>query len=218
MNLIYDIGNTRTKVSEVGAGPLRAAIVCAVGEVSDELRHQIDALPCPVLWFAHNTPVPNVRLAYATPQTLGMDRLAAAVGAARLAPGRDILIVDAGTCATMDLVTADGTFHGGVICPGVEMRLRAMHNHTVRLPMVGLSGDAPLVGYDTDTALRSGALRGLAHEVNGLAAELREAYPELLVYLTGGNARDLEKWIKGAIFADESLVACGLNAILDHNV
>ena len=77
-----------------------------------------------------------IRNVYRTPQTLGRDRLAAAVGATVLFPGRNVLIVDFGTAVTIDLVTADATYRGGCISPGVQLRFGALHDHTAALPLV----------------------------------------------------------------------------------
>lgn len=157
MNLIVDIGNTRVKaavmecgecVAQRSAGSLEPAmldelfaawridkaIVCSTrGDTADAaamLRRRVAR----VVEFGPATPVP-IRNDYLTPATLGRDRLAAAVGAAVLWPGRNVLIVDCGTAVTIDLVTADGTFRGGCISPGLRSRFRALHDYTAALPL-----------------------------------------------------------------------------------
>jgi type III pantothenate kinase len=85
----------------------------------------------------HSTPVPIKNL-YATPETLGYDRLAAAVGAAAMFPGKNVLIVDFGTAITYDIVTAAGEFLGGNISPGAALRFRALHEGTGALPLGSL--------------------------------------------------------------------------------
>ncbi|WP_304582535.1 type III pantothenate kinase [uncultured Alistipes sp.] len=157
MNLIVDIGNTRVKaavmergecVAQRSAGSLEPAmldelfaawridkaIVCSTrGDTADAaamLRRRVER----VVEFGPATPVP-IRNDYLTPATLGRDRLAAAVGAAVLWPGRNVLIVDCGTAVTIDLVTADGTFRGGCISPGLRSRFRALHDYTAALPL-----------------------------------------------------------------------------------
>lgn len=167
--------------------------------------------------FTPATALP-VAIDYQTPQTLGRDRIAAVVGARHRAPESDLLVVDAGTCITYDLLTADGHYRGGNIAPGVKMRLKAMHNYTQRLPFVEKSGDTPLLGYDTETAMRAGAVRGICYEIEGYLSALRQKYPQLLFFLTGGDAFLLADKLKTAIFVDESLVLKGLNRILLHNV
>ncbi|GAB3635187.1 type III pantothenate kinase [Hymenobacter arcticus] len=169
------------------------------------------------------TPVP-VRNAYATPQTLGPDRLAAAVGAASLRPGQATLVLDAGTALKLDLVTADGTYHGGSIAPGLRMRLQALHTFTGRLPLLELpppSEVVQLIGNSTASCLLSGVVRGTAAEVRGLVAEYRQQHPQLALVLTGGDAPYLAAALAplaGRIFAVPELVLLGLDKILRYNV
>ncbi|NML66885.1 type III pantothenate kinase [Hymenobacter sp. RP-2-7] len=169
------------------------------------------------------TPVP-IRNAYATPHTLGPDRLAGVVGAAGLRPGRDTLVVDAGTALKLDLVTADGTYHGGSIAPGLRMRLQALHTFTGRLPLLDLPPAAEavqLIGDSTASAMHSGVLRGAAAEVVGLLATYERHYPDLGVVLTGGDAPYLQAALEaasGRIFVVPELVLLGLEMILRYNV
>lgn len=169
------------------------------------------------------TPVP-VRNAYATPHTLGPDRLAGAVGAASRWPGQDLLVIDAGTALKLDLVTADGTYHGGSIAPGLRMRLQALHAFTGRLPLMELPPAAEpvqLIGNSTASSLLSGVVGGTAAEVRGLVAEYQQRYPTLQVVLTGGDAPYLVAALPalaGCIFAVPELVLLGLDKILRYNV
>lgn len=166
--------------------------------------------------FDHTSQIP-VRIGYHTPHTLGLDRIAAVVGASMECPGRPVLIVDAGTCVTYDLLTADGTFVGGNIAPGIRLRLLAMHEHTGKLPLVNDSGEIPEIGFSTETAMRAGATLGVAYEIEGYMARLNEVYPDLFVFLTGGDALKLAAKIKSRIFVNENLVLTGLNRILQEN-
>lgn len=169
------------------------------------------------------TPVP-VRNAYATPHTLGPDRLASAVGAASLRPGQDTLLIDAGTALKLDLVTANGTYHGGSIAPGLRMRLQALHTFTGRLPLLELpaaEAAVQLIGDSTTSCMLSGVLRGTAAEVRGLAADYQRLYPNLGIVLTGGDAPYLAAALAplaSRIFAVPELVLLGLDKILRYNV
>ena len=154
--------------------------------------------------------VGGVRLAYRTPHTLGVDRLAAVLGARSLQPEGHLLVVDAGTCITFDVLLADGRYIGGNISPGLSMRLAAMHAYTARLPLVDAQGELPLLGLDTPTALRSGVLRGIAYEIEGYVRRLREEYGTISTFLTGGNRLDFPVSAESCTFADEYLVARGL--------
>ncbi len=75
-------------------------------------------------------------ISYATPETLGHDRIAAAAGARKLLPGSPLLIMDLGTAITIDFVTANGEYRGGNISPGLLTRFKSLHDHTARLPLV----------------------------------------------------------------------------------
>ena len=239
MKLIIDIGNTVAKlvafdgdepVEEVrtsneslaalGAFAAKYAfthgIVGAVREITPQAESRLQALHIPLLRFTPSTPVPIINR-YRTPQTLGSDRLAAAVGARSLKPGKDLLIIDAGTCVTYEVIDARGNYWGGNIAPGMHMRLRALHEFTARLPLVEAEGAVPGMGYDTDTAIRSGVLRGMKYEIEGYIRSMRAKYPKLLVFLTGGDKINFDTTIKSIIFADKFIVPRGLNKILDYN-
>ena len=163
------------------------------------------------------TPLP-VENRYATPETLGKDRLAAAIGAWAQYPGQHCLVVDAGTCLTLDLVTAEGSYLGGNISPGVRMRLRAMHAFTARLPQVDVGAYKALLGQSTESALQNGGLLGAVLEIEGLASRLSDSYPGLITVLTGGDAAILAERLKSKIFVHLNLVLEGLNKILEYNV
>ncbi|MCA8833033.1 type III pantothenate kinase [Hymenobacter pini] len=242
--LALDIGNTAVKVGFFEADALVEAVagqtteqvlaavarfrpehvvVASVAEPTQTWAGQLRSLvPGAVLEFAPaTTPLP-IRNAYATPHTLGADRLAAAVGAAWLLPGRPVVIVDAGTALKCDLVTPDGTFQGGSIAPGLAMRFRALHTFTGRLPLVEKpadeTADIPLTGTDTQGAIQSGALNGAVAEVRGMLAEYEAQYPSLAVVLAGGDAPFFRTRLKRPIFVVPELVLLGLHRILVHHV
>ena len=189
------------------------AIVSSVIADSCELQNELQKLQCPIVRFNSCTPLP-LEINYRTPGTLGSDRLAAAVGAWNEATGRNLLVIDAGSAITIDFVSKDGKFNGGNIAPGIKMRLKALHEYTSRLPMVDKEGDTPTIGYDTETAIRSGVINGICHEIEGYINEFKQKYCDLLVFLTGGDEKPLKNRIKNCIFADKYLVAKGLNRIL----
>lgn len=239
MKLIIDIGNTvaklvafdgdepleetRTSNETLAALPAFASkynfecgIVGTVRELTPEAEKVLQQMNIPILRFNSSTPIP-ITNRYRTPQTLGSDRLAAAVGASTLKPGKDLLIIDAGTCITYEVIDAQGNYWGGNIAPGMQMRLHALHEHTARLPLVSAEGEVPGMGYDTETAIRSGVLRGMKYEIEGYIKSMRAKYPHLLVFLTGGDKINFDTNIKNIIFADKYIVPRGLNKILDYN-
>ena len=169
-----------------------------------------------MLYLGADTPLPVENL-YETPRTLGYDRMAAVVGANALCPGRDLLVIDAGTCITYEFIDASGRYHGGNISPGLQMRFKALHQFTGRLPQVQAEGRLLPLGKDTDTAIRSGVLQGMEYEISGYIQTMKHKYPELLVFLTGGNEFSFDTNLKNIIFADKFLVLKGLNRILNYN-
>lgn len=242
MRLVIDQGNTATKISffegnqliethvteneamleyvraRIADGLVDAAIYCSVRREYDKrLLNVMSRKIAHIVCMGKTTHLP-IKIGYKSPETLGQDRIAAAVGAWSRQPGKAILIIDAGTAITYDLLSADGVFMGGNISAGVEMRLKALHEYTGRLPLVSSKGDVPILGYDTETAIRSGVLQGIAYESEGYITACEALYPELLIFLTGGDAERLAAMIKRVIFVDRNLVPKGLNRILEYNV
>lgn len=236
MNLIVDIGNNSAKfflfqgkqiilhtrragnISEVldewkSIYTIEKAIVSSVVDIDTQLKRKLTELAIPVIWFNNTTETP-LKVNYSTPETLGSDRLAAAVGAWSEAPGQNILVIDAGSAITVDFVGKEGTYNGGNISPGIRMRLKALHEFTGRLPLVEKEGDIPFLGHNTETAIRSGVFQGVCHEIEGYISEFQRKYGSVLVFLTGGDENSLKNNIKSRIFADKFLVAKGLNRIL----
>ena len=230
MNLIVDIGNTLVKLAVSDGGKIVAqrcverlhpsmldellegrraakAVVASTRGEADDVTEMVRSRADYVLEFTSQTPVP-IGNAYLTPETLGRDRLAAAVGATVLYPGRNVLIVDFGTAVTIDLVTADNTFRGGCISPGMKTRFRALHDYTAKLPLCGPTESDELQGLTTEEGILLGGMTSL---------DMREKIGGLRVIFTGGDAKFFVKRIKNTIFANCNLVFCGLNRILEHN-
>jgi type III pantothenate kinase len=196
--------------------PVENIILSSVGHVPDGL---IEALKQEntLLVLDENTPIP-VENRYMTPATLGRDRLAAVVGAWELFPQKNILVIDAGTCITYDLLLAPGIYLGGNIAPGMGMRLQAMHVFTANLPEAPRPQDFMLIGNSTESALQNGGQWGAILETEGLIARCEEVYGELTLIATGGDAEHFEKNLKRKIFVNPNLVLIGLNKILNYNV
>ena len=196
--------------------PIRQGIVATVIDLNEQVLADLATLPFPLLRLNHQTPLPVVNL-YETPETLGYDRMAAVVGANEQFPDKDILVVDAGTCITYEFIDSRGRYHGGNISPGMQMRFKALHQFTGRLPLVGSDGRKLPMGRDTETAIRAGVLKGIEYEISGYIESMKHKYPELLVFLTGGDEFSFETNVKSIIFADRFLVLKGLNRILNYN-
>jgi len=225
-----DIGNTSIKAAEFHANEIGEIIrfpdlislaerfgdakyvVCSVSKID----HQALLTDCFTLNY--QTPIP-LKMDYDTPQTLGMDRVAAAVGAWILFPDTHLLVIDSGTCITYDLVTADGTFRGGIISPGLDMRYRAMHDYTGGLPRLQAGEALPdqLVGKSTEYCMRIGVEQGLKLEVEGHLESFNKKYDRLQVVMTGGWQLGFESNLKAPIFAGSKIVLGGLHAIWKIN-
>jgi type III pantothenate kinase len=156
--------------------------------------------------------------AYTTAGTLGTDRVALATAAYMLNPGKNSLVISLGTCITYNFVQKNRTFRGGAISPGMQMRLKAMHSFTDKLPEVSADGELLLLGYDTETCMRSGAIFGMVAEIDGMIREFESQYPDFNAVLTGGDAALFAGKLKNRIFADADLLMKGLNLILNYNV
>lgn len=237
MNLIIDIGNTRTKVALFEADTCRkrestktfsahwlnqflgdvhptASILSVTGAIPDWVVETLSNLGH-LLKLDHHTPLPFQNL-YRTPETLGRDRIAKIAGAIALGYEPPLLLIDAGTCITIDLLEAGHCYHGGSIHPGMRMRLEAMHKMTARLPHAPWMDEPTLPGLDTLGSLAAGAQWGAICEIDGMIARYRTHYPELNVIITGGDMEFLVSHLNSVIFAHAELVLIGLNQILNH--
>ncbi len=236
MNLVIDAGNTALKAGLflnkqllsyysnltdealeqlVSENPIQNVIISSVAR--QDSYNGLFSEGIKVFNLTHALPVP-VEVAYHTPHTLGADRLASAAGAHALAPDKHKLVIDAGSCITYDYTDAQGIYHGGNICPGLNMRFKALHTFTARLPLLQKSDNVPLIGTDTTTSIQSGVIHGIVAELNGMISTYQEKIPELSIFLCGGDADFFESKIKAHIFVVPHLVLIGLNSILDYNV
>lgn len=167
-----------------------------------------------VLEIDHKTKLP-FKNKYKTPKTLGRDRMAGVAGGQALFPRKNCLVIDIGTCITYDIIDQGGTYWGGNISPGVELRLKAMHNFTSNLPLVKRGKLVNLIGNTTSSALQIGAAGGVLHEINGFIEAAKMEYKGLNVILTGGDAHFFADKLKTKIFVNPNLVLIGLNQILN---
>ncbi|MCH5232963.1 MAG: type III pantothenate kinase [Muribaculaceae bacterium] len=145
---------------------------------------------------------------------LGVDRLAAFLGAIELYPDIPLLIVDAGTALTVDIVNREGDFCGGNISLGLASRLKAIHEMTSRLPEVSAEGFTSMFGNDTESALRNGAVNGIVGEIIFDFNNARNLYGCETILFTGGDAPKIIPVVEKEGVAceyDKYLVSRGLN-------
>ncbi|MFP4469286.1 MAG: type III pantothenate kinase [Bacteroidales bacterium] len=237
--LVIDVGNTLTKVAVFQAQKQIAlhtsekihipdlenfrhsyqpahAVLVSVGRLPEDTLEYLQS-NYQLLMLDHHTPIP-IRNLYKTPETLGKDRLAAVVAAADLFPGKNCLVIDAGTCITYDLIDRVAQYHGGAISPGIPLRFKALHTFTNKLPLVNHKNFDGLAGATTEESILAGVINGSLAEMEGTIGRYREKYPDLQVVLTGGDMNFFDKKLKSNIFAVPNLVLKGLNVILDFNV
>lgn len=237
MNLTIDIGNSRVKTGVFHKDKLlksavftifkpadlkaifkenpeiNYSILCSVKKYPSEIKRYLSA-HSHFIELTYKTQVP-VKVAYKTLQTLGMDRLAAICGAFATGKGKNILIVNAGTCITYDFLDNKGVYRGGSISPGLDMRYKALHTFTGRLPLI--TPDIhykKITGSTTEEAIRSGVQIGISTEVEGIIGEYQSKYKDLTVIITGGSMEWLLKSLKIKIKGNPSLLLTGLNVIL----
>jgi type III pantothenate kinase len=240
MNLIIDIGNSRAKVVVTSGDTLckeyvreafdaelldhvladfpniNRAIIASTrgdeGQVKSIVEQHVDTV---IVFKPATTPIPLANH-YHTPETLGADRLAAAVGAQAMHPECDIMIVDFGTAITIDFVEG-GAFKGGNISPGVTTRFRALADYTARLPRCYATHEVLDYGRTTTEAIEQGVMRGVEHEIVGYIEGFLQKNGKKCIIFTGGDAKYFVKRIKNTIFADCEPVIFGLNRILNYN-
>ncbi|MCE7056351.1 type III pantothenate kinase [Algoriphagus sp. AGSA1] len=235
-NLIIDIGNTRIKSAVFEQG------ILLEDKVFDELTDAIiywetlffdqslvssvrwgesdlaKKLPFSFIYLNHETSLPIANM-YGTPATLGLDRIAGAIGAWSMRRKGPVLAIDLGTCMTFDLIDGQNAYLGGAISPGLAMRARAMHEQTARLPLVDLHVKPDeLIGANTITCMQIGIWLGVELEILGQIEAYTKKYPEIEVFISGGDAQSFVSLAKDLIFVVPNLVLYGLNSILNHNV
>jgi len=242
MNLAIDIGNSRVKTGLFVNGKLVKnttydsfnisavkSILKDTPEIENIILCSVKRYPAEIQRFlsshsnftelTYKTLVP-VRVVYKTPQTLGMDRLAAVCGAHSINKGKNILVVNAGTCITYDFINAKGVYKGGSISPGLEMRYKALHYYTGKLPLINSDTNfKKLTGATTEESIRSGVQKGMIKEVEGIICAYQSHYKDVVVFMTGGDMPWMLKSLKIKIKAEPFLVLTGLNVILSpfHN-
>ena len=239
MNLVIDIGNTLQKIAVFNHDDcvecqtvslitkdiltpvfnryaIKYSIISSVAEVDEQVVHFLQN-HTRMVHYSYQTKLP-IAMLYKSVETLGLDRIANAVGAAVLHPAQNVLSIQAGTCLVLDFVNENREYLGGSISPGMNMRFEALHEKTKNLPYVIAKDNAPeFLGADTSGSLSSGVINGMCCEIGGFIEYYQKKYPPLTVLLSGGDANFLKKSIKNTIFAAPNVVLKGLNEIIKYN-
>lgn len=237
MNVVIDIGNTRTKYAlfhghdlvesgfDIGkifeslqllkdGGERIDIFLSGSGKLGEPVKQALKRRADSWLEADPQMPLP-IGIGYTTPETLGFDRIANCVGGMSLFAGYPLLVIDSGTAITYNYVDANGVFIGGNIAPGMEMRFRGLHQFTARLPYIEPKESYGGIGLTTETAIRNGVMEGILFEVEGYIARFREKHLNPKVIVTGGNCRFLEGRLPDGVFFCADLGFIGLNCILE---
>ncbi|MFD0977645.1 type III pantothenate kinase [Salinimicrobium gaetbulicola] len=241
MNLIIDVGNTLAKVAVFQNDELGKKEVVQKESLEKKIKEIFKEFPeihavvtsnvskttfswpsglqkkARILNLDANTLLPFENL-YGTPATLGNDRKALAAAAVKKYPGRNVLVIDAGTCITYDFKNAENQYLGGGISPGLKMRFKALNSFTANLPLVTPQEDLKLIGDSTLSSINSGVIFGFLKEIDGIIEEYASQYDEMLTIITGGDAQFLSINLKNSIFANSNILLEGLNYILEFNI
>jgi len=239
MNAAIDAGNTRIKLGIFENNELQEVQVFPSSPVQNIYTHlapyhfdqciisSVIALPAHISSYFkmksnrmvvldEKTPLPIVNK-YKTPNTIGKDRIALAAGGAGKYPGKDVLVISAGTCITYNFVTAKGAFMGGAISPGMQMRLKAMHEFTDGLPLIEIENNPGLIENTTSGSMHSGVINGIKFEIEGFITDLKKNHKNCEVILSGGDSRYLADKLSVQTDIEPDLALMGLNLILRFN-
>lgn len=246
MQLIIDIGNTSAKLALFDQGLIQSVKVFKTNvliskkitrfvestfkknKITHVLWSNVSKYTLPATLFSHtdiqlveyiNVAKVPLLIDYKTPKTLGKDRLALACGASHLYPKKNVLVISLGTCITYEFVSKDATYHGGSISPGIDMRFKAMHAFTGKLPKMSPDEQIPrsFIGKSTHESMQAGVFYGVLSEIEGMIDLYVQKFKNINTILTGGQAFYFENELKNRTFAVQHLSLIGLNCILEHN-
>lgn len=242
-NLVIDIGNSLVKVAVfsnrqllhketltelstpkvqdlISQYAINNSIISSVSHHLNEIEALLQTSTA-YIRFTNKSALP-IQNYYESPDTLGLDRLAALMGAKAIYPHKNTLVIDAGTCITYDAIDLNGRYFGGSISPGLHMRLKALHTFTGKLPLIDFDPEfQDWPGKDTQGSILSGVINGMIAEVKGMIEKYIQQYTELHLLLCGGDANFLFTRLKNSIFAhsfslEPDLVLIGLNEVIHH--
>ena len=236
MNLAIDIGNTRVKIAVFEDNKLSKVvkatsenflenlklilassakkpktILSSVGSLTEEDHNWLKA-HTELTTLTHQARLP-FQNCYATPHTLGIDRLTLAAGAALSFPQGNKLIIDAGTCITYDFLNEHNDYLGGAISPGLQLRFKSLNDYTADLPLLTAEPIDYLIGTNTKQAILSGVTNGLIYEIEHTIQEYQRLYPKLSIILTGGDTLFLAERLKNTIFANPNFLLESLHKL-----
>lgn len=241
MILTVDVGNTRIKASVFEDNTSLENFVFEKNELEKKIENILKKYPkcsdlavasvgsiekqsfltfenrLKVHFFSHEDAFP-FHNKYATPKTLGIDRMILSAGATLQFPKQNRLVIDAGTCITYDFIDENDNYLGGAISPGLRLRYESLHNFTARLPLLTLETPDAYIGNSTAQAIHSGVVNGFVYEIDGFIDEYRKEFSNFIIILTGGDADFLAKRLKNTIFANSNFLLESLNQTYQYKI
>ncbi|MEX1189176.1 MAG: type III pantothenate kinase [Bacteroidia bacterium] len=241
INLVIDIGNTAMKAAcfqgkslirsvrapwsdseqveeallRLIASDPKQVLISSVSGPNKQIDQFLKIAKLKAVYFTPDTKIPLLNK-YETPETLGRDRLANSIAASSLHPGKPIVVIDAGTCIKFDFITMNNEYFGGSISPGIDMRFRALHEFTARLPLLERTETVYLVGKNTIESIHSGVINGALAEVKGILEQYQMTHKDLVVIVTGGDYALLQRTLKTSVIPEPWLTLKGLNEIIQY--
>ena len=230
--VIVDAGNTSVKVAHVKNSQILS--VHRFAQVSDALTTISDAdVVCASVLnenfrqffiergtsfyqITHQSTLP-FKSAYGSMETIGVDRLCNMAAAFKLFGSQNCLVVDIGTCIKFDFISENNVYLGGSIAPGIELRYKALYEHTSQLPMLDFKSAVSIIGEDTNKSMHSGVINGIQHEIQGMIMRYEKDFGDLKILITGGDASYFEFPQKSNIFANKNLTLEGIVEIYEIN-
>jgi type III pantothenate kinase len=240
MLLAIDVGNTRIKAAVFEDNTLLELVVLAPNELKKKIDIILEQHPkissivvasvgkldksdflslkksVGILFISHESKFPFDNL-YATPTTLGIDRLILATGATLQFPNQNRLVIDAGTCITYDFINDQNQYLGGAISPGIRLRYESLHQFTSKLPLLTKAYPENTIGNSTQQSIHSGVVNGVTLEIDGFIEEYKAQYAKFIIILTGGDAEFLAKRLKNTIFANSNFLLESLSQTFQYN-
>ncbi|KAF2329730.1 type III pantothenate kinase [Flavobacterium ginsenosidimutans] len=241
MILTVDVGNTRIKASVFEGNTSLENFVFEKNELEKKIENILEKYPncsdlavasvgsiekqsfltfenrLKVHFFSHEDVFP-FHNKYATPKTLGIDRMILSAGATLQFPKQNRLVIDAGTCITYDFIDENDNYLGGAISPGLRLRYESLNNFTARLPLLTLETPDTYIGNSTAQAIHSGVVNGFVYEIDGFIDEYRKEFSNFIIILTGGDADFLAKRLKNTIFANSNFLLESLNQTYQYKI
>ena len=130
----------------------------------------------------------------------------------------NLIVIDSGTATTFDVVAEDGGFEGGIISPGINLSMRALHDAAAQLPRIAIQKPAQVIGQDTISAMQSGVFWGYIDLIDGLVTRIKAEYGKpMKVVATGGVASLFEGASETIDYYDQDITIRGLLEIYKRN-